>query len=974
MNSTFLRLFIVTALLGLDSSITHAEGDSAAALPREVNFNQHIRPIFAKHCVACHGGVKEASGVSFIYRESAIGEADSGERAIVPGDVDSSYLIERVSDPDPDFRMPPAEHGPALTQHDVELLKRWIEQGAHWQEHWAFVLPQKPELPEESDKSWPRDELDRFILARLDEEGLKPAREANRAAWLRRVTLDLTGLPPTPDEYRAFDEDQSADAYEQVVDRLLASPAYGERWASMWLDLARYADTMGYEKDPHRNIWPYRDWLIQAFNDDLPFDEFTIKQLAGDLLPDATLEDRIATAFHRNTQTNTEGGTDDEEFRTAAVIDRVNTTWQVWEATTFRCVQCHSHPYDPIRHEEYYKFLSLFNTSRDMDLPDEFPVANVPAKQEDWQRAEELDERAANLRQEIFARTHKLAKDRQLWLPLKISQADSTGQTQLRIATNDAHQVSEVIAEGTISANSTYTIETPLPAGLSELTALRIDALPKDIVAAVRTPEMGFVLSMLRVHLIDKEGRELSEVKFVDAFCDEPHPKFDPQNSLKNNGEGWADHTKISFPRYGVFVTGKPVSIPPESKLRLSMRFSMSATGNIALCIQRGQLSVSDSTRWTELLAEDSFTELQKELAAVKGKRSQIQGTKLPVMAELPVELQRRSFVFTRGNWLNKGKEVESGIPELFGRLEGESADRLVMARWLVSSDNPLTARVMVNRLWEQLFGMGIVETVEDFGTSGTLPSHPELLDHLALRFQNDHQWSVKKLLRDIVLSATYRQSSHATSKEVERDRQNRLLDRGPRQRLTAEMVRDQALLLSGKLSRKMYGKPVMPPQPDGIWRSVYSGAKWETSDGENRYRRAIYTYWKRTSGYPSFITFDMPSREVCSLRRITTNTPLQALVTLNDEAFVELAQAFARRIAELGETPKESISAGYSLAVGQEIDTAKLERLVELYETAITKYEADPQRAGQLAESREEFAMTIVANAMLNLDEVLSR
>ncbi|MEQ8835954.1 MAG: DUF1553 domain-containing protein, partial [Lacipirellulaceae bacterium] len=582
--------------------------------------------------------------------------------------------------------------------------------------------------------------------------------------------------------------------------------------------------------------------------------------------------------------------------------------------------------------------------------------------------------KAAGLREAIFQQTDAIAQDANVWNPAEISKADSTGQTQLKIATDSSQKISEVIAEGTITANSTYTIDTKLPEGIRELTALRIDALPKDLEAAIRTPEMGFVLSILRVHLIDENGKEISEVKFADAFCDEPHPKFDPKKSLEHNGEGWADHTKISFPRYGVFVTSQPVPVPPGSGLRLSMRFSMSATGAIALCIQRGQFSVSDSKRWTELLSDDGFRELQSELAEVKKQRNAIEGIKLPVMAELPDELQRRSFVFTRGNWLDKGEEVESDIPALFGSLPEESADRLAMARWLVSKENPLTARVMVNRLWEQLFGMGIVETVEDFGTSGTLPSHPELLDHLALRFQNDHQWSVKKLLRSIVLSATYRQSSHATPEKVERDRQNRLLARGPRQRLTAEMVRDQALLFSGKLSRKMYGKPVMPPQPDGIWRSVYSGAKWEVSEGENRYRRAIYTYWKRTSGYPSFITFDMPSREVCSLRRITTNTPLQALVTLNDEAFVELAQEFAKRITEIEQSPQDSIAAGYALAVGQEIGADKLGRLVELYETALAKFDDDPDAARQLAETREEFAMTIVANAMLNLDEVLSR
>ncbi|MEM9660311.1 MAG: DUF1549 domain-containing protein, partial [Planctomycetota bacterium] len=358
--------------------------------------------------MACHGGVKQASGLSLIYREQAISETDSGGVAIVPGDAEASVLLERVAEDDPDFRMPPGDHGEALTDAEVATLRQWIDEGAKWERHWAFAPPQPTTPPFVEFEGWPRAMLDRFVLARLESEGLAPNKEADRATWLRRVSFDVTGLPPAPDDYDAFLADDSKDAYERVVDRLLASPHYGERWTAMWLDLARYADTQGYEKDPHRDVWPYRDWLIRAFNQDMPYDEFTIKQLAGDLLPGAGIDDRLATAMHRNTQTNTEGGTDDEEFRIAAVLDRVSTTWQVWQATTFRCAQCHAHPYDPIRHEEFYQFLAVLNTSQDVDVSEDFPLLAVPKDVDNWSRADEIDRRVTELRQEIFQQSSEL--------------------------------------------------------------------------------------------------------------------------------------------------------------------------------------------------------------------------------------------------------------------------------------------------------------------------------------------------------------------------------------------------------------------------------------------------------------------------------------------------------------------------------------------------------------------------------------
>ncbi len=953
-----------------------ADHDSAElkSLPVNVSFAEHIRPLFAQHCMSCHGGVKQASGLSFVYRDAALSECESGMTPIVPGNPAESYLIDRVSDADPDFRMPPAEHGRALNQREIALLARWIEQGAAWDEHWAFVAPRPQTPPKVTRTDWPRALLDHFILARLEAEGLSPAPEASKAEWLRRLSLDLTGLPPSVEEYRQFERDARKDAYQRAVDRLLALPSFGERWASIWLDLARYADTQGFETDNHRGAWPYRDWVIRAFNADVPYDEFTIKQLAGDLLPNATLDDRLATAFHRNTQTNNEGGTDDEEFRIAAVLDRVATTWQVWQGLTFRCTQCHSHPYDPFRHEEYYRFAAFFNTTRDEDLGDDHPLVTVPDDPEKWDDAQCLDDRLAEIRRELFAKCAGLTEDLAQWRPLEASSAQATGQTQLRIRKAVEGNPQEVLAEGTISASGTFTLEFPLPADIKQLTALRIDALPKDEAAAIKTPEAGFVLSRLKAYLVDDDDSEAREIEFEFAHCDDADPVFDPADSLRDNREGWCQYTRMFYPRHAVFVVRRPVELPPGGRLRLSMQFNHYGSGGTALVIQRGRYAISASPAWTALVQDERCQKLRHELAEVREARQGISGTATPVMAEQPPPFARRTFTFVRGNWLDKDAEVQPGTPAIMRPMPAGSADRLAMARWLASRDNPLTARVMVNRLWQELFGVGLVETADDFGSSGTPPSHPELLDHLALQFQNEHDWSVKRMLRELVLSATYRQSGAATTEKIARDPQNRLLLRGPRTRLTAEMMRDQALALSDRLSAKMYGPPVMPPQPDGVWRSVYSDAKWSNSEGEDRYRRAIYTYCKRTSGYPAMVMFDMPSRDVCVGRRFSTNTPLQALVTLNDEAFIELAQGIAGRMKALGGTPEEQIAAGYFLAAGRNIHPAKLHRLVQLHAEAEAAFESAPAKADRLASDRDTYALTVVANAMFNLDEILTK
>ena len=670
----------------------------ASAAP---DFLSDVRPILGK-CLPCHGPDENSrmANLRLDSHEAATGQ-DGGYAGLVAGDSGASRMLTRVTaETNP---MPPT--GDRLTPAEIETLRQWIDAGAEYQRHWAFDRPVTPQLPDVINESWPKNPLDHFVLAKLEARGLAPSGEANRYTLARRLSLDLTGLPPKPESVDAFVADQSADAYERFVAGLLNSSAYGERWASVWLDLARYADSMGYEKDTLRTIWPYRDWVVRALNDNMPFDEFTVEQLAGDLLPEPTDDQFIATGFHRNTMNNTEGGTDDEEFRDEAVKDRIATTGQVWMGLTVGCAQCHSHKYDPISHEEYYSLYAFFNQTEDADTNDDSP-----------------------------------------------------------------------------------------------------------------------------------------------------------------------------------------------------------------------KLTVSE-------------------------------GVTTPILRELPAENQRETFVHKSGNFRNLGQRVTAGVPAAFHSLpEGAPANRLDLARWITSDENPLTARVTVNRLWARLFGNGIVTTEEDFGTQGEPPTHPQLLDWLATEFVRSG-WDVKAMLTTMVTSSTYRQTSNVTPDRLEADPDNTLLSRGPRFRLSAEMLRDQALAASGLLSAKIGGPPVMPWQPEGIWQVVYSSKQWETSPGEDRYRRALYTLWRRTSPYPAMTTFDAPSGETCTIRRIRTNTPLQALVTLNDPTLMEAAQHLAKRSANLGEsTAAERLDHIFRHVLARPPSDQESKRLLDLHDAAAGELRRDRENALKLA------------------------
>jgi hypothetical protein len=762
----------------------------AIALPAgarpPIDFNRDVRPILSNKCLACHGpddGTREA-GLRLDEPKIATSELDSGATAIVPGKPDASELILRVTNEDESQRMPPAEFGKPLSADEIATLRRWIEEGAHYAPHWSYVKPVRVTPPVAPDqwRNWPRNEIDLFALQSMLARGLHPSPEADRYALARRVFLDLTGLPPSIDEVESFVFDSSPDAYEKLVDDLLRRGAYGEHWARMWLDLARYADSAGYADDPPRTIWPYRDWVIRALNDNMPFDQFTIEQMAGDLLPNPSDEQLIATAFHRNTLTNNEGGTQDEEFRNVAVVDRVNTTMAVWMGSTFACAQCHNHKFDPISQREYFQLFAILNNTQDADRKDESPL-----------------------------------------LPI-------------------------------------YTSE-----------------------QRARHPEIAGRLSFLQTIL--------------------------------------AASSDVIAP------------VPAVS----------------LLVVAAGELRPS---------------------------------TTVPILRELADKRRETRFQY-RGNYLDKGPVIEAALPSIFPAASDGPPGRLQLARWLVDKDNPLTARVIVNRYWEALFGRGLVFTSEEFGSQGEPPSHPELLDWLAVEFM-DSGWDMRALVRKIVTSAVYRQSSQLAGDAAKVDPDNRWLARGPRVRLSAEMVRDQALAASGMLSNKMYGPPVRPPQPNlGLNAAFGSSTDWSTSEGDDRYRRAIYTTWRRSNPYPSMATFDAPNREVCTIRRNRTNTPLQSLVTLNDPVYVEAAQALARRAIEHANTADKQITYAFQRCLSRNPNATELQMLVKLYNDSRDQLAGRPKAAEKLATNPlgdlpsgispvDAAAMTVVANVLLNLDEMI--
>jgi hypothetical protein len=945
-------------------------GSSPAGADSPVDFNRDIRPLFNRHCVACHGGVKRAGGLSLLDPARAMGETESGAQAIVPGAPEQSELWLRISSDDESIRMPPADHAAALDRETVGLFERWIREGADWSRHWAYVPPIAHAPPSSDDPSWCDGPVDAFIQQGHAVEGLNPSAPEAPDRWMRRVALDLTGLPPEPHELQRFLNDHRPDARQRAIDRLLANPATAERWCADWLDLARYADTQGFEKDSGRTIWPYRDWVLDAIAADLPFDQFSIRQLAGDLLPEASVQDRVATGFHRNTQTNTEGGTDDEEFRLAAAMDRVSTTWQVWQATTIGCVQCHSHPYDPIEHEEYYRALAVFNTSKDFDLPDDWPRQAVPREAGEWPRMNALESEIESLEAAQFGAIFERAQ-RSHWEALQPRSASTTGTGQLTISPAVGEQPGEVLADGTLTNRSRFDMQWELPPLAGPLTAIRLEAFPRDPESARRIPEAGFVVS--RIHLYWIEGEQPPrELPLAWISGDEPRAYYGAERSTDDDVAGWAAYPRMGKQRWAVCVLTEPLALSSNGRLQVVLEHNDDGISSQAAVVRRLRMFGNDDPRWTELVSSQPFKSRRERLESLQAERSQLAVADVPVMEEQSAGDRRETFVFTRGNWLTTGTAVTAGVPATFGELAAP-ADRLAFAQHLFAPENPLTARVFVNRAWEQLFGQGLVSTLEDFGSQGQPPSHPELLDWLAVNAQQTWQWSRARLLRELVASATYGQSASSPSSDRQHDPANRWYARGPRQRLTAEMVRDQALSVSGLLDRRIGGPPVMPYQPEGVWRTVYNSSQWETSPGGQAHRRAVYTYWRRTSPYPAGMIFDATSREVCTLRRFPTNTPLQALAVLNDEAMLRASQALGEQMWRQP-TVSDAVRWGFRRVAGREVDHATARVLEQLFAAAVQNYQADPAACQPVASDAARYAAIIVAQALLNTDSVLMR
>ena len=977
-------LIAVVVPLLLSVPFENAGGDERPS------FSQDIQPIFTRSCTSCHGGVKQASDLSFVNAATVVPPEGY---VVEPGKPEESELMRRILSEDPDERMPPPEDHPhPLSEGEIALIREWIRSGAEWEDHWSrrkLVAPRSSELDADA-RQWARTSLDLFVAEQHRHLGISAAPEADAAQWMRRTSFDLVGLPPSvedlnrvrdslgprPDEssaeWDAWCEKQDS-VYAAYVEQLLASERFGERWASVWLDLARYADSKGFEKDPHRDIWPYRDWLIQAFNDDMPYDEFTIKQLAGDLLPNPTPDDLIATAFHRNTQTNTEGGTDDEEYRLKAVIDRLNTTWTVWQATTFGCVQCHSHPYEPFKHQEYYKGLALFNNTEDCDLNDEYPTLPYLADDSQRERWLAFQQKVRRLEDQWDTLSHSIVSELQ-WKPMNITAVDSTS-AQLE---HDQHEVR--IADGTVAVGSTFT----LTAQEESIAALRFRILPESDDPRM-WPEQGSVISQLQVAVVwaaakDEPSSQTVPIDIELIIPDERSGPYLPADSLKPNADGFGGYPKLEKPRWMVATLKKRLDLKPSEQLQVKILQKASVTGGHSNHLRRFRVEVTSDDAKLRELNQDAFQSVSSELQAARNELEALKGSRVPIMRERRDSASRETRLFLRGNFLDKSDRVEPGLPAVVASSSAQPTNRLEFARWLVSSENSTSSRVWANRIWAELFGLGLVETLGDFGVSGARPTNPRLLDHLAYQLQYADRWGLKAFLKRVVLSATYRQDSRITAEQLAQDPKNRYMARGPRTRLSAEMIRDQALQVAGVLSSKIGGPSVMPPQPEGVWQQAYSNAKWVPAEGDDRYRRGIYTYWRRTSPYPGFIMFDAPVRDLCSPRRIVTNTPLQALVTMNSEVFTELAAILAEQAHSSANNPGKTIRhifLGITSVEPTEADIAPLLKLHEKINAGRSTPHESIENVSEETDSEDArplSALGLVALALLNSDKALTK
>lgn len=968
-----------------------------------VDFSLQIRPVLSEHCFHCHGPdeTHREAGLRLDSMESAM-DGSNGSPAIVPGKPLESELWKRIVSTDETQVMPPPSTHKTVSPEQRQRIHDWIEQGAKWGEHWAFEAPAVRPLPISIEvDSWAKSPIDAWVLSKMKQIGLMPAPVADARTLCRRIHFDLIGLPPSLDRMNAFVTEYQRDplmSIERLIDELQERPEFGEHWARMWLDLSRYADTKGYEKDLSRDMWPFRDWVIGAFNQDMPLDQFTTELLAGDMLPQATESQRIATAFHRATLANDEGGTDDEEFRVAAIKDRVDTTVQVWMGLTMGCAKCHTHKYDPISIEDYYRFYAIFNQTEDADRYDDEPRLPLPEYAQQ-KRLTDATAQSAKLKIAVReAREANLKQELQRWTVPKVLAASSEKGAELAIQPDGS-----VLASGKRPDTDTYVLELELPPGtyrvlkLEALTSIASETTGTHSSSQVemvgRNPaDPNFVLNEFTI--VPKPTATSSSeasvpISFSESKASAEQGGWPVQGIVDGKKEtGWAIGNKKNEPHWALLAFQQPLVVAQASRYQVSMSQQFGG----GLLMQRVRISFADRSVDESIPQEsEALAQANKNWITFESEIQKLRDTipKLPILRELPTDKLRVTKIHNRGSFLDQTAVVQASLLSRFhfdsNRSGASVPTRLDAAQWLMSNENPLTARVMANRIWAQLFGRGIVETEEDFGSQGSLPTHPELLDYLAIEYRDTHLWSLKKLLKQIMLSNTYQQAFVVDENRTANDPRNLFYSRGPRLRLSAEAIRDNALAIAGQLSNKRGGPPVMPPQPDGLWRSTYSGAKWVTSAGADRYRRGIYTFWKRTTPYPSMETFDSSTREVCQIRRITTNTPLQALVTMNDPVYVDASIAFAQRVLARSEPASDRIDLAFQLATGRPADSTEIQRLTNLVGEATAYFESNPEEAKQLlSQSQVEriasigdielAAWSIITSVILNLDEVLTK
>lgn len=1035
MHHNLLKRFRIPAL-GLVITL-RCLTSSACAEDGPIDFAHHVYPILRRACFECHGAEVQEAGLRLDTREAAVETAiDTG--LIVPADPDVSELLRRIELPAGDDEIMPAI-GQPLPAAQVAIIRRWIAQGALWPEdfelskHWAYTAAKRPELPPVANSTWPRNPIDHFVMRRLQQEGMEPSPQADPAKLMRRVSLDLIGLPPSPEEVNAYLADDSDDAYERLVDRLLNSPHFGERWARPWLDLARYADSHGFQRDNFRDIWAYRDWVIAALNDDMPFDQFTIEQLAGDLLPEATEAQKIATGFHRCAPTNVEAGSLPEETRIEQVIDRVNTTGAVWLGSTFECCQCHDHKYDPFTQQDYYRLLAYYNnTEREADrtnpkVPSSIAFIGPKMDLSDTAR----DKRRRALREEQVQLKQKLAERRgqlDVELPAFASQlaqqiANAPQEHVLTVTQfNSAGEADsyEILADGSVllrgsnpPANDTYNIT--LQTHAVGIRALKLEALADNSLPG-KGPGRGdpertnFVLNSFTAEVRAQGDRSsTAPVHFVRANASYSQPNWDVHGAVDSDPKsGWAIAPQFGQSHWAIFESNEPLGFEGGTELAVTLEQNFGGArsiGRVRISAITGEVGQSETPTEVKKLvgqgeqawkAKDreqlldycvstdaASKQLVRQLQRVEKQIAEVAPDTTLVMNELAEP--RPAAVFERGDYRNPGEAVTPGTPEILHPQREGPPNRLTLANWLVDPQNPLVARVTVNRWWAELFGRGIVPTLEDFGIKGEPPTHPELLDWMAVEFV-DSGWSTKHVLKTIVMSATYRQSSNITPELMQQDDQNSLYARGPRFRMDAEMIRDNALSIAGLLSLKQGGPPIRPYQPEGVWSKVGGdNYKYEVSPGSEQYRRGIYVVLKRGAPYPSFVNFDATARLACVVERSRTNTPLQALTLLNDPVYVEAASGLAKRV--LAESPgrslEERLTYAFQLCTAREPTEKELGTLRELYEQQLAVNIENVPTAKKLSGKAKlppgvrpaEFAAWhSVATTLLNLHETITK